>query len=83
MKKFKFTGDITADSIYEFYEDFKAGKIDHYIKSEEEPEVQGPVIKLVATNYDDIVFDRTKDVLVKYYAPWCGHCKRVITSFLF
>jgi len=30
---------------------------------------------LTDSNFDKIVMDETKDVLVEFYAPWCGHCK--------
>merc|ERR1712166_399369 len=47
-------------------------------KSEDVPEKNdGPVVKLVGENFKGIVEDPTKDVFVKYYAPWCGHCKTI------
>jgi protein disulfide-isomerase A1 len=32
---------------------------------------------LVASNHDEAVYDKSKDTLVMYYAPWCGHCKKL------
>ena len=44
------------------------------IKSQPVPETQeGPVIVVVAHNYDEIVLDDDKDVLIEFYAPWVAH----------
>ena len=83
-KKYPFDQDskITAKSIGKFVQDFVDGKVDPSIKSEPIPEKQeGPVQIVVAKNYDDIVLDDTKDVLIEFYAPWCGHCKALAPKY--
>ncbi|KAJ1261796.1 hypothetical protein BS78_09G058200 [Paspalum vaginatum] len=39
--------------------------------------VPSSVVVLTPETFDSIVLDETKDVLVEFYAPWCGHCKHL------
>lgn len=83
-KKFPFDQEkeITHDNIAKFVDEFAGGKIEPSIKSEPIPEKQeGPVTVVVAKNYEQIVLDDTKDVLIEFYAPWCGHCKSLAPKY--
>jgi len=67
---------LTEKIVGKFVDDFLAGKVDPSVKSDPIPEKNdGPVTIIVAHNFNDVVINNEKDVLVEYYAPWCGHCK--------
>merc|ERR1712119_47885 len=55
------------------------GNIEPHIKSEPVPDNSDPkAVKVaVAKNFEELVTENTKDVLVEFYAPWCGHCKKL------
>lgn len=79
MNKYQFDKDVatvTTDDVKNWVNEWKNGNLTPHRKSEPIPESNdGPVKTLVGLNFEDIVMDPTKDVFVKYYAPWCGHCK--------
>jgi len=70
--------DPTKELITSWVQDYVDGKLEPTIRSEEIPaDNSGPVKVVVAKSFDQIVKDPTKDVLVEFYAPWCGHCKQL------
>jgi len=76
--KFVMTEEFTIESFEAFLKAFEAGSLEPYFKSEAVPEPNdGPVKVAVAKNFQSLVDESKKDVLIEFYAPWCGHCKKL------
>jgi len=69
---------IEPESISTMAADYVAGKLLPKLKSQPIPETQTEsVFTLVGQQFEEVVFDDSKDVFIEFYATWCGHCKRL------
>ena len=74
----KETYSMNLEGISLFYDDWKNKRLDMAVRSELPPtEQNSPVYKLVGSTFKKIAIRSGKDVFVKFYTPWCGHCKKV------
>lgn len=80
MAKYKpESNDLSVETISAFLQNFMDGKLKQHLLSQDLPEDwdKNPVKVLVAGNFDQVALNKEKDVLVEFYAPWCGHCKQL------
>ncbi|KAK7829304.1 protein transport protein sec61 subunit alpha [Quercus suber] len=68
------TGILLAVTIiYQYSETFEKERARTNVKIAAIP---SNVVVLRSDNFGEVVLDETKDVLVEFYAPWRGHCKK-------
>ncbi|KAK9096079.1 hypothetical protein Sjap_021576 [Stephania japonica] len=53
------------------------GKVNPYRKSEPIPEVNNEPVKVVVADTLNEFVNSGKNVLLEFYAPWCGHCQKL------
>lgn len=81
-QKFVMSEEFSMESLEQFVRDMLADKLKPHLKSEPIPESNDAPVKVaVAENFDELINDESKDVLIEFYAPWCGHCKTLAPKY--
>lgn len=83
MKKYPFNGNHVEAEINAHVNAVLDGSAKPFLKSEEPtPEdLTGDVVVLKGKSFNDLVIDNDNDVIVKFYAPWCGHCQKLAPTW--
>lgn len=72
---------LTVEGMKQWFEQYLSGDLAPTVKSEPRPASlfdENNVAMIVGENFKEVVLDDSKDVLLEFYAPWCGHCKSLV-----
>lgn len=76
------TEPLSPGSAEKLVDQYLDGKLQPSLKSEPIPASQDePVFVLVTDEFDKVINDDDKDIFIEFYAPWCGHCKRLAPTW--
>jgi len=78
LRKFVHSGDITKNSIIEFVDNWLYDKIKPTFKTEQESaDTDGLFSKVVGLNFERVVSNADKDVILIFETSYCSYCKKV------
>ena len=79
--KYMHTGELVYEAMADFAKEASRGAAVVHLRSKPPIEATGLLVELVGSTFPKVAHDPAKDVLVHFYSPSCGHCRKLEPVF--